>query len=52
LWKSDGTGPGTVPVNPNLVSNPGELTDFQGSMHFVASSTRWGTELFKTEIEQ
>jgi ELWxxDGT repeat protein len=54
LWKSDGTGPGTVslyafPPGGTLAQPPGWLTDVNGTLFFEASDAIHGTELWKSD---
>jgi ELWxxDGT repeat protein len=52
LWKSDGTGDGTVQVkeiNPNGGSAPFDLTSFMGTLFFQAGDGSHGYELWKSD---
>jgi ELWxxDGT repeat protein len=51
LWASDGTAAGTQQVtniNPTSSANPGNLTDFNGTLFFDATDTAHGDEVWKT----
>jgi ELWxxDGT repeat protein len=51
LWKTDGTREGTVMVkdiNPNGSSSPGNLTNLNDTLYFVASSNL-ASELWKSD---
>jgi ELWxxDGT repeat protein len=48
LWKSDGTGAGTVPVSPS-VGHAGSLTVVNGTLFFSANDGVHGDELWKSD---
>ncbi|HEY7161030.1 MAG TPA: hypothetical protein VH815_07200, partial [Acidobacteriota bacterium] len=53
LWKTDGTGAGTVlvrDINPGVYenSNPGHLTNGNGTLYFVACDLEHGCELWRS----
>nr|WP_304608947.1 ELWxxDGT repeat protein [Planktothrix sp. FACHB-1365] len=53
MWKSDGTAAGTVlvkDISPSLSnSNPGNLTNINGTLYFQAYDGTNGTELWKSD---
>jgi ELWxxDGT repeat protein len=54
LWKTDGTGPGTVLVKdinptPDAGSFPNRLTDFAGALYFSANDGVHGIELWRSD---
>ena len=52
LWKTDGTGTGTVlvkDINPTGNSNPDNLLNVNGTLYFTASNGTDGIELWKSD---